>query len=113
MKAWCVTDDEVAIYCRAETRGKARFLWPDYYEDFDSVRYLRVERVPRLDGPGPIEHIEPVLEPCPDCGVDDCECYAPWEPRPIDVERTIAAQLERDVAARQARAQASERETAE
>lgn len=98
MKGWRVSDGECCIYARADTRNKARDCWPGNAWDFRDVMALRVRRAPRLDGPTPIFHIDPVEIVC-ECDGDANDgsgCGLCFEGMRIDWDATIAKLAELD-----------------
>lgn len=78
MKAWAVGSPYAGyVYVRAETRGKARTLWPEYSRyDPDSFTGTRVVRKPELDGDGPARELRYVGKPgnCTEDQREWCPC---------------------------------------
>lgn len=71
MRAWWVgNDDEGGVFVRAAHPTTAERFFPGV-----GANDLRVDREPRLDGPGPARIIDAVTVPCPGDGT-----YRDWCP---------------------------------
>jgi hypothetical protein len=101
MRAWRICDREGCDregceYVRAETRGRARTMWPGYSRDFEEVLDLSVTRAPALDGPGPARSLAMVRVVCREGDThEQWDICAEWGDR-LDVDASVANVREED-----------------
>lgn len=74
MNAWWIGNEESGwVHVRAETRGRAKLLHPNYGPGDDDITTLRALRVPALDGDGPARMLDYIGRPCREGDPDWCD----------------------------------------